>query len=90
MELWLFGSIGVYCRYGRSVSVFGKDSVATISKRRHQNVRGDGMKKFTIYVDKHDGSKNYTIFADSRDAAVKAFRKSFGYSKLIDMVVEVR
>ena len=48
------------------------------------------MKKFTIYVDKYDGSKNYTIFAESRDAAIKAFRKAFGYGKLIDMVIEAR
>ena len=48
------------------------------------------MKKFTIYVDKYDGSKNYTINANNRDNAVKAFRKAFGYGKLIDMVIEAR
>ena len=48
------------------------------------------MKKFTVYVDKYDGSKNYTIFADSKDAAIKAFRKAFGYKNIIDMVIEAR
>ncbi len=96
MELWLFGSIRIHRRHGRSVFVFGKDSVATISKRRHQNVRGDGMKTFIVYTNKYDGSDKYKYTVQAKDRAEAV---AFTYDlqrmmnkpvRLVDFVMEVK